>query len=649
MNSPIKPIVALWSLYWILNSTSLAASRTDENTVTAAEDAFGTSIGRESIGIYSSDSVRGFSPTAAGNLRIEGLYFDAQSNLSGRLLSSATIHVGPSAQSYPFPAPTGVVDFSLLDIGENARDASVVVSREPYGGTAVQLETQVSTITGSGRISAGIAKYDDRFADGGKGRSLSMGVVPRLTLSNSAEIIGFWGRLKNIDQNPTPVYLPEETSLPPEVPRGRWPGPYWAEDNNTSDNGGLIFRITPEKWSFNAGVFRSEYDASSGFANLFYDVSKNGSATRYVIAGPPTKATSTSGEVILSREWGSNRLTSLLRGSYRWRSVRRDYGGDDVVGGEVTQVGDTLYLPKPVFQFGEQTLESINQNTAALSYGLRIGKIADFAIGALFTDYLKKENHPNGATGYLKTRTPLPNATLTLNVTPRVALYGSFVKGLEDSSSAPDTAINRGEPSPALKTKQYDLGFRLSLSESSNIIAGGFEVTKPYLSTDSNNVYRQLGEEIHRGVELSLSSSPYEGLTVLFGGYLVDNLVRQSGDASDNVGKRPVGQPDKLLQLNFDYVVPFIKEISLDASVTHTGKQAGTLDNTVSIPNFTTINIGARYMTKFQKYPLTLRILVENVTDTYSWQLVSSGAYVPTDQRTFSAYVAVDFQLGSSK
>ncbi len=51
--------------------------------VTQAEDAFGFSVGRESLGIYNAGNARGFSPTAAGNLRIDGLYFDQVFGLPG--------------------------------------------------------------------------------------------------------------------------------------------------------------------------------------------------------------------------------------------------------------------------------------------------------------------------------------------------------------------------------------------------------------------------------------------------------------------------------------------------------------------------------------------------------------------------------------
>src|SRR3569623_2029610 len=80
--------------------------RTDDNAVTQAEDGFGFSGGRESRGSYSAGNARGFSPSAAGNVRIEGLYFDPSIGLSSIIEDSTSIKVGLSAQGYPFTAPS---------------------------------------------------------------------------------------------------------------------------------------------------------------------------------------------------------------------------------------------------------------------------------------------------------------------------------------------------------------------------------------------------------------------------------------------------------------------------------------------------------------------------------------------------------------
>lgn len=107
-----------------------AAQRANDNAVTAAEDAFGSSVGNESIGLYSPRQVRGFSPVMAGNVRIEGVYVDRQSVISQRLVEGSTIRVGLSAQGYPFPAPTGIGDYRLRPVGDR-RLVSVLAEASP--------------------------------------------------------------------------------------------------------------------------------------------------------------------------------------------------------------------------------------------------------------------------------------------------------------------------------------------------------------------------------------------------------------------------------------------------------------------------------------------------------------------------------------
>src|SRR6185437_13423071 len=90
-------------------SHSAHAQRSGEDAVAQAADAFGMTVGRESIGLYSATNARGFSPVQAGNLRIDGLYFDqisSNASLVTRIVRSQAVHVGIAAQGYLFPAPT---------------------------------------------------------------------------------------------------------------------------------------------------------------------------------------------------------------------------------------------------------------------------------------------------------------------------------------------------------------------------------------------------------------------------------------------------------------------------------------------------------------------------------------------------------------
>src|SRR3982750_1172386 len=107
------PLIAAGIAALALFPATAHAQRTDDNAVTEADDAFGKTVGDEQVGIYNPDLARGFSPVAAGHVPIEGLYFDMQNNPTDRIIGGSSIHVGISAQGYPFPAPTGIADYSL--------------------------------------------------------------------------------------------------------------------------------------------------------------------------------------------------------------------------------------------------------------------------------------------------------------------------------------------------------------------------------------------------------------------------------------------------------------------------------------------------------------------------------------------------------
>ena len=132
------------------------AQRARENAVAEASDAFGTTVGREEIGLYSASSARGFSPSQAGNLRIDGLYFDQinQSKLASRIVRGSSVHVGISAQGFPFPAPTGVVDFHLRTPGEESA-ASVLLGLASYDQWYAELDLQTPLIDDVLSVGAG--------------------------------------------------------------------------------------------------------------------------------------------------------------------------------------------------------------------------------------------------------------------------------------------------------------------------------------------------------------------------------------------------------------------------------------------------------------------------------------------------------------
>jgi len=121
-----------------------------------------------------------------------------------------------------------------------------------------------------------------------------------------------------------------------------------------------------------------------------------------------------------------------------------------------------------------------------------------------------------------RTSPVLPTLSFTVQAHPGVTFYGSYVRGLEDSVSAPPNAANRGEPPPATSSWQVDGGVRFVMSNYFDLVFGGFDVQKPYFNLDPNDNYRQLGRIENRGIEASATLRPADGLKVV-AGYVHNN------------------------------------------------------------------------------------------------------------------------------
>src|SRR5260370_18253018 len=137
---PVHGVSALLFAMTSLVALPAAAQRTDENAVTAANDAFGVTVGLQTIGLYGPMNVRGFNPAQAENLRIARLYYDQQISYSNPFLfNRSDIRVGIAAQSYSFPSPTGIVDSKLRTPGHAAL-FSVVLTRGPLNMTTAETD-----------------------------------------------------------------------------------------------------------------------------------------------------------------------------------------------------------------------------------------------------------------------------------------------------------------------------------------------------------------------------------------------------------------------------------------------------------------------------------------------------------------------------
>jgi iron complex outermembrane receptor protein len=522
----------------LASATPALAQRTGENAVASAQDAFGTSVGNERVGLYFPQSARGFSPVQAGNVRINGTYFDFQTELNERLISGSNVRVGLTAQGYPFPAPTGVADFSLRLPGAEAV-ASTVVGIGPFGGTRLEVDAQLPLGKTLG-VAAGVGVNNEEIYHGGERRLITAAAVGRWRPADNVEIVPFWSMHDHRGRQAQPIVFTAGAYLPPQIERRRYFGPEWAQNAGQDFNHGLLATFSSGDWTLRGGAFRSIAHDERNFIPLFLNTTLEGAANRVVLADQARRFASTSGELRLTRQLAEGERLHEFHLMTRGRIRDRRYGGGQRFEFGPGRIDEPVDAPEPTLTLGPQTKDQVRQLTAGLGYHGRWREVGELSLGIQRTFYEKAVVRPSGALPVSESDPWLFNGTASILAGSDLVFYAGYTKGLEESPVAPEIAVNRGEAPPAIITEQMDAGFRLNLSKSLRLVAGVFDVRKPYFALDPAKLFRELGEVRNRGVEVSVAGQITPRLNIVLGAVFLDATV--SGDAVDLglIGRRPI-------------------------------------------------------------------------------------------------------------
>lgn len=622
----------------------LAAQRTDDNAVTQSDDAFGKSVGDERIGIYNPDNVRGFSPVDAGNLRIEGLYFDQQAGPTSRLVDGNTIRVGISAQGYPFPAPTGIADYSLRKPGADTI-ASVALRLGPLGSKVGELDLQLPVDGSRLGVIAGVGYYDETNLSGSTPKFLSVALGARYAPAPGVEIMPFWSRIQIRGEEAQPIIFTNGAFLPPRIPRGRFFGQKWADFSGNNDNFGVIAKAKALGMDAEFGIFRSISDGDEDHFDLMFDTDRAGNVgRRVVIAAGANRFASTSGEFPISRSFPEGDRIHTLIASIKARQQNRRYGGEDIIDLGPSRIDQPDYRPEPVRNLGAKTLDKVSQHTIGIGYRGRWKNVGELSVGIQKTDYVKSITEPD-PTIIIPDSVSKPwlfNANAAIFLSRSLALYAGYTRGLEESPVAPSNAVNLNDAPPAIRTTQKEAGVRWTVSDGVSMVLGVFDIEKPYFNLDGGDRFRQLGAVRRRGVEFSLAGRIAPGLNLVAGNVIQDAEV--SGEEVDLglIGRRPVGAFTRHTIISMDYELPWHKPLSFSAYFEGTSKRTANAANTLFVPTRAIVSLGARYRTRLSGIPALLRLNVDNVTNTFGWGVGGSGFFVPNGQRRYTLTLAAD-------
>jgi iron complex outermembrane recepter protein len=218
-----------------------------------------------------------------------------------------------------------------------------------------------------------------------------------------------------------------------------------------------------------------------------------------------------------------------------------------------------------------------------------------------------------------------PSYALMYKPTPTVTTYVSYMEGLANGGTAPSTASNANEILPASVSSQYEAGTKASIG-SVDLTAAVFRINKINEYTDpTDNVYKQDGREIHKGLEFTASGKILGRLTAVGGFTVLNAKVTQARNNTAIEGKSPANIPRQQVRLYLEYATATIPGLTVNSGASYSARRPVDATNTDYMAGSTIYDIGARYQTQVYSRRLTFNLNINNLFNTAYWSYYRSG------------------------
>lgn len=243
-----------------------------------------------------------------------------------------------------------------------------------------------------------------------------------------------------------------------------------------------------------------------------------------------------------------------------------------------------------------------------------------------------------------------PALGAVFRLTEEMSIYANYIESLAQGETAPNQSggapvLNAGDSLSPYVSEQKEFGVKYE-TEKLGLGLAYFNTSKPR-SIVENNVFTESGEDVHQGVEMTLYGKATDNLKVLGGLTWIDAEQKDTGDASLD-GNDVIGVAEWQATMGAEWEVPHLDGLALDTLVTYTGSRYADNANTLKVDDWTTVDIGARYIVAIGNQDLTFRARVHNLFDRDYWASVGgnggdSGYLALGAPRTVSLTATLDF------
>ncbi|MCX7319350.1 MAG: TonB-dependent siderophore receptor, partial [Hyphomicrobiales bacterium] len=237
-----------------------------------------------------------------------------------------------------------------------------------------------------------------------------------------------------------------------------------------------------------------------------------------------------------------------------------------------------------------------------------------------------------------------PLAGVVIKPLQNVSLYANYAEGLSRGQVVPGGYDNVGSVLAPFKSKQQEAGVKVDWGVITTT-AAVFQIMRPNTvrtagGRDGSLAYD--GQQRNRGVELNAYGLLLPGLRGMASATFIRPELTNPADPTQR-GNDAAGVPDKTFSAGLDWDVPGIAGLSVNGRVIYTSSVYLTNANLLKFPDWTRVDIGARYVTTaLTGKPVTIRANIENVGGENYW--LTTGTYATVgNPRTYIVSAAFDF------
>lgn len=594
---------------------------------------------------YDNISIRGILVENRGNYRLNGT-LPIVNLIDIPLENKERVEVlkGASSLYYGLVPPSGVVNFVTKRAGK-APVTSVATSLNNHG--AVDIHADIGRRFADDRMGlrvnavAGKEAYGIDHFDGDRSL-LSLAydwrVSPSFTLK--ADLEHYRKDVSEQAAIANPAAVGGVIRLP-AIPdnklnlAGNWQR-YNAEATNALLRGDIALG---DNWALTLETGRAQTERDRRFSQFQdYDLA-TGDGTLRVFFANGQRYVNTNHRVEASGRVATGPVQHEVTVGYTYNQ-REAYSGDSA---PIVAVPQNLYNPVPPAPIHPATFAR-GSDSAIRDKGIYVLDRVMLSERWQLLAGLRSADYSNSSrTATYSARKTSPNLSVLFKPAPETSIYASYLEGLEETGTAPANRANSGEILPPAVNKQKEIGIKTRALGDFLAQVALFQIDRPQTSIDAGNRFILGGKSRYRGLEASASGEIGRHWSAVASMLLLDAKIASVGAANaGELGKMPENTPRRTFSVFGEYRVPQLAGLALNAGAYHVGKRAVNNLNQAFAGAYTTLSLGARYVTRVSGRTLTLQANLDNATDKNYWATAGNGLLGTGAPRTLRLAAKID-------